>query len=520
MARRIVLALSAPALKLVDALREKLRDAEATLSAIRTGEVDALVVDGPSGTKQIYTLKGADQPYRVLVESMNEGALTLSDRGAILYCNARMAALVGRPLERMMGRPFSDFLVNGDRAVFAKLLRDAPEPRKATVKLRLSKGSTPAQLSLTQLDLDGARAYSAIVTDLTEAFAVRQALLQKDAGLRLVAESAPAILFTADSRGRVLSAAGAALNAINGRVSALLAAPIAGARRRRSPISMRLQAVRTGNVSYDVSYAGRLWNVNLERLGIGGVIGIAVDVTDERRARETTTSAHRERLQRDFVANVSHEFRTPLAAIQGYAETLLDGGLADKKHARGFVRTIDRQAARLSGLVENLLYQSTIESGMLKTTPSVIDIPRFIRDLLKDLRPLAFRRRTAIEVSAPKDSHVYADAGQLRRVFMCVAVNAIVYNRAGGKVSITAETAGGKAKFVISDTGIGITAHELPFIFDRFHRAKNARRLAIKGTGLGLSIAKALIQSNKGRIWAESRLGKGATFHIQLPAAA
>ena len=517
MARKIALALSPSALKEIEGLRAKLRDAEETLSAIHSGAVDALVVAGPAGTRQVYALKGADLPYRLLVESMNEGALTLSDRGVILYCNARTAELVGCPLERIVGRKFSAFLTNGDRGVFDKLLNGASGPRKATVGLRLGQSSVPAQLSLTPFDLDGTPAFGVVVTDLTEAFAVRQVLLQKDASLRLVAESAPAILFTADSHGRVLSAAGAALKSIDGRMQALLAAPVAGARKRGSSLARRLQAVSTGSSSYDAVYAGRCWTVSLDRLGIGGVIGIAVDVTDERRGRANAQAARRERLQRDYVANVSHEFLTPLAAIKGYAESLLRGGLEDKERARAFVSTIERQAVRLTELVENLLYLSSMESGGLKTNPERVDANRLIREVLQDLTPLSSRRKLAVDVSVPKGATVRADPTQLRRVFMNVVLNAVKYNRPGGKLSISARRAGGCFSFVVADTGIGINADELPLVFERFHRTRDARRLAIKGTGLGLSIAKMLVEGNKGRIWVRSAPGKGTRLHIRLP---
>lgn len=518
--RKIKLALNSRKLGQVDELRRKLRDAEETLSAIHSGAVDAIVVADPAGAQQIYTLKGADKPYRALVENMNEGALTLSAQGLILYCNARMAAIVGRPLERMMGHRFSNFLANGDGAVFARMLRGASGPWKATLKLRLAIGSAHAQLSLTPLDLDGTRAFCAVVTDLSDAFAVRQALLQKDAGLRLVAESAPAILFTINSHGRVLSAAGAAMKLIYGRVKALLDAPAVNGRKRVPALSMRLQAVRTGRASYDVSYANRLWNVNLERLGIGGVIGIAVDVTSDRHAREIKQTVARERLQRDYVANVSHELLTPLAVIRSSVDTLLTGALDNNKIARSFISAIGRHTTHLNELVENVLYQSAIESGSLKSDPCSIDLAGFVRDLLKYLRLLALRRKVAIEVSIPESTKVFADKEQLRSALMNVVSNGIKFNRVDGKLSISAEQMDGQVQLSITDAGIGIKASELPFIFDRFHRAKNARRLMIKGTGLGLSVSKALIEGNQGRIWAESAPGKGARFNIQLASSA
>jgi len=149
----------------IDELRRRLEEAEATIRAIREGHVEALVVHGPEG-EQIYTLRSADQPYRLIVEQMQEGALTLSGDGTILYCNQRFAELVGHPPERIAGRSLAEFVIVADRPTVERVL--ATESHRAEVQLRSADdGATPAQLSSIALVIDAVRAIAVVVTDLT-----------------------------------------------------------------------------------------------------------------------------------------------------------------------------------------------------------------------------------------------------------------------------------------------------------------------------------------------------------------
>lgn len=500
MAAKIGISLKSPSLKEIGELREKLCAAEETLTAIQNGEIDGLVVSGPAG-QQVYTLKGAEQPYRVLVESMNEGALTISETGVILYCNAKFATLIGWPLERVMGRRFDTFLSIANARIFNHLLKTTDKRgNKTSLSLMSSKGLVPAQLSLIKIDLDRVPAFCAIATDLTEAYAVREAMLQKETGLRLIAEAAPVVLFTTDSEGKIKSALGGGLKILRGRIQKLIETP--------------------SKKTYDAILDGRTWYVTLEPLRrenlSRGFIGVALDVTAQRHESELVEIRHREMLQREFVANVSHEFRTPLSVIQAYTETLLDRR-PSKTNSAIFLRTIQRHSQRLAGLVENLLFLSTLESGRLKPVRSVIDLSRLIHELVDDIRPIAARRGINILLEIPAELKAFVDGEQMRRVFQNIFTNGIKYSRNGGEVIISSKHTNDHISLDVADTGIGIDPKDLPRIFERFHRASNARSQAIKGTGLGLSIAKTLVEANGGKIWAESVLGRGSRFHILLP---
>lgn len=155
-----------PSARVVDDLRRRLQEAEDTINAIRDGHVEALVVSGPDG-ERIYTLRGADQPYRLMVEQMREGALTLSADGTVLYCNQRFAELIVRPAERVAGQSLAEFIHADDLPTLRRVLDS--ESCRAEVQLRTAAGTlSPAQLSSIGLDIDGVRTVAVVVTDLTQ----------------------------------------------------------------------------------------------------------------------------------------------------------------------------------------------------------------------------------------------------------------------------------------------------------------------------------------------------------------
>ena len=166
----------------LDELRQRLQEAEETLDAIRSGEVDALVVSGPSGEK-VFTLEGAEHPYRVLVESMNEGAISLSKEGTVLYCNSSFARMVGISLDQVMGHDVTEFVPTEDRDTLRKLIRQGlGEPIRAEMTLLPSSGiCLPTQFSLNPVDLEGKPSIGVIVTDLSE----RKRQEQAEAAVRM-----------------------------------------------------------------------------------------------------------------------------------------------------------------------------------------------------------------------------------------------------------------------------------------------------------------------------------------------
>jgi two-component system phosphate regulon sensor histidine kinase PhoR len=224
-----------------------------------------------------------------------------------------------------------------------------------------------------------------------------------------------------------------------------------------------------------------------------------------------------EAIKRDFVANVSHELRTPLASIKGYSETLLDGAINDKDSARDFLKIIDKNATRMSRLIEDLLVLSRIESTQMLMVTEVIDLCELVRSMVDGLKIQA--RDKGIEITlaiADGVPGVIADKGRVEQVMVNLLDNAIKYTSEGGKVDVAVCVIEDEALVEVKDTGIGIPASDMPRIFERFYRVDKARSRDLGGTGLGLAIVKHIIQSLDGRVWVESEPGRGSTFNVAL----
>ncbi len=226
-----------------------------------------------------------------------------------------------------------------------------------------------------------------------------------------------------------------------------------------------------------------------------------------------------ENTRKDFVANVSHELRTPLSLIQGYVETLLYGAKDNPEVAVKFLRTIERNAGRLRLLIEDLLVISELESGRVQVDLQSVSLTSVVQKVLDDFRARAQAGRTSLVNQAPP-LMVCADPSRLEQVLSNLVDNAIKYGRPEGNVVVGASPAeGGLVQVSVQDDGPGLPPESLERLFERFYRVDKARSREQGGTGLGLSIVKHIVQSHGGRVWAQSRLGHGATFYFTLPAA-
>jgi PAS domain S-box-containing protein len=245
------------------------------------------------------------------------------------------------------------------------------------------------------------------------------------------------------------------------------------------------------------------------------------DITERQKAAEAELLRERETMQRQLVATVSHELRTPIAAIKASAETLALGEMENVRTRTRFLKIIENQANRLGGLVEDLLLVAELESGKCKPVTSAIPLGAFLKEFLPAITVLA--KKKTISISSRIDSKliVRVDRSHLTGIFQNLLDNAIKYNKKNGSIEITARrNADGEAEVSVRDTGIGIPPADLPLIFQQFHRAPSVRELCIKGTGLGLYIIKTMVDSNDGRIWAESADDEGTIFSFTLPSEA
>ncbi len=247
--------------------------------------------------------------------------------------------------------------------------------------------------------------------------------------------------------------------------------------------------------------------VHLAPLLRGEVLLLLRDVTEAKRAEAT---------RRDFVANASHELRTPISAIRAAAETLLSGAY-DPAAARTFVEIVARHAERLAHLTDDLLDLSRLESRQWRFELGPVEVEPVARAALDLHAPAAAAKGIALEVEVPAGLLVRADARALEQVLVNLVDNAVKYT-AAGRVAIRAAREGPSAEIAVSDTGPGIEQHHLERIFERFYRVDPGRSREQGGTGLGLSIVKHLVQGIGGEVGVESGAG-GTRFWVRLPAA-
>jgi len=237
----------------------------------------------------------------------------------------------------------------------------------------------------------------------------------------------------------------------------------------------------------------------------GGTLLVFSDVTDLRRL---------ETIRRDFVANVSHELKTPLTAIAGYAETLAAEALDSQ--AVGFAQTIVENARRMQRLVDDLLDLSRIESGGWQPEPRSIGVDAAAREAWRPFADRAAGQKVELDIAADSAS-VNSDPEALRQIFTNLFDNALRHTPAGGRIRLATERTGGVTIVRVTDTGSGIPAEHLPRIFERFYRVDPGRSRQEGGTGLGLAIVKHLVEAHGGRVEADSELGRGTTIRLYFP---
>jgi two-component system phosphate regulon sensor histidine kinase PhoR len=266
--------------------------------------------------------------------------------------------------------------------------------------------------------------------------------------------------------------------------------------------------VRTGRASSLTP--GRVFEISAAPLPSGGALAVLHDVTAIEAA---------ERSRRDFIANVSHELRTPLTSIQGYVETLVEDSNPNPENTREFLGIILKNATRMNRLTEDLLALASVESPDYKVRTQPMRASILVEDAIELLGGLVVDSGVELESAGAPDVHVKADPDAMNQVFGNLIENALKYGKSGKKIVVGARLLETEVQFSVQDFGSGIAFEHLDRIFERFYRIDKARSRESGGTGLGLAIAKHIVQAYGGRMWAESQLGEGATFHFTLPLA-
>lgn len=239
-----------------------------------------------------------------------------------------------------------------------------------------------------------------------------------------------------------------------------------------------------------------------------GVLLVFHDITDLKKL---------EQMRKDFVANVSHELKTPITSIKGFSETLLDGAMEDKQALEAFLKIILQESDRLQSLVHDLLDLSKIEQQNFHLSIQPFNLSETLEEVIKILAQKAADREISLQLQKDKDAiFVDGDRDRIKQIFLNLINNAITYSPDGENVVTSIKEKDGKIYIDVQDTGIGIEVEEIPRIFERFYRVDKARSRNSGGTGLGLAIVKHLVEAHKGQISVESKIGEGTKFSIVL----
>jgi two-component system, OmpR family, phosphate regulon sensor histidine kinase PhoR len=256
----------------------------------------------------------------------------------------------------------------------------------------------------------------------------------------------------------------------------------------------------------EITLGDRSLIVSAQLVDGGGAVVAFLDVTEIRRL---------ELVRRDFVANASHELKTPLTAMRGFAETLLEDDLPDELR-RHFLASIRANTLRLQRLVDDLLDLSRFESGAWVAKEEEVGMASLVEYVWEGFEERA--REGELTFATEGDAVVLADMAGLEQVLRNLLDNAVRYTRPGGAITVRVGRSGHRARVTVQDTGIGVPTSSLHRIFERFYRVDPARSRSEGGTGLGLAIVRHLVQVMGGDVWAESELGKGTSVTFTLPA--
>lgn len=425
--------------------------------------------------------------------------LLLGGAASLIYFR-RLAGRIERLTE------FSHRIAEGD---FRALPAEGPRDELSALALALNETAVRLNKSIQSLSGERNRS-SAILRSMVEGVAVIDSRERLVFANRAFSESLS--LNPAQIEGR------AVIEVVrNSDLVTLIRRALTGEEGLRTDISVGLIQQRTFSVSAapvqamegSAADAGsaELTSVSAREKPSGAVV-VLHDVTELRRL---------ERVRQDFVANVSHEFKTPLTAIQGFAETLLAGALEDPEHNRRFLEIIRDHATRLAALTNDLLKLARIEAGQLEVDLGSVNLLELVERSAETSVMKAMQKQIAFQTDVPPDlPSAKGDASLLREVLQNLLDNAIQYTPSGGRITVSARADDREAVITVEDTGIGIPVVDQERIFERFYRVDAARSREAGGTGLGLSIAKHIIEVHGGRLWVESEVGHGSKFSFSL----
>lgn len=523
-------------------LRFRLEEAEAVVEAIQNGIVDAVVVHSTPG-ESVYTLEGADRPYRLLVEAMQQGVAVLNPEGLLLYCNPCLAAMFKISVEKLTGYAVLGLVAHADRARLTDLLSNV-ENRSEQKEFRLcrSDGTTfPAMLALTALPL---QRFCLLVTDLSqqqqyeELVVSKAALVDSEIRYRRLFETAKdGILILDTHTGRITDAnpfmtelLGYSHDYFSGKE--LWEIGLFSDKSANEAAVRKLQHdgyIRYEHLPLETDHQQRVEVevvANAYQENEQGVIQCSIRDITERSRLEKLMQEHAialadlHRRKDEFLAMLGHELRNPLAPIANAVQLLRlekNEGKVQQK-ARGI---IERQVAQLTRLIDDLLEVSRITTGRIHLQQERIALNGIVERAVESVHPLMDERQHELTVSLPPQSiWLHADGARLEQVVVNLLTNAAKYTGNAGHISLTVQQEGNEAVLRVRDTGVGISPELLPRIFDLFTQAERSLDRSQGGLGIGLCLVQRLVEVHGGTVEASSALGQGSEFVVRLPATA
>lgn len=238
----------------------------------------------------------------------------------------------------------------------------------------------------------------------------------------------------------------------------------------------------------------------------------------EKKQQEINELKKLETFRREFLADVSHELKTPIFAAQGFIHTLIDGAVEDLQVRDRFLEKAANSLEALNVLVEDLITISQLEIGEIKMQYAHFDVRKLCEIVFEQLEEAAKKRGTKLRIYryAPKSCYVYADKYRMGQVFTNLVMNAIKYGKEHGVITVGFNIQGDEVLVSVKDNGPGIPPNHLKRIFERFYRVDKSRSRELGGTGLGLSIVKHILEAHNAKIWVESKVGMGTAFYFKL----
>jgi PAS domain S-box-containing protein len=540
-------------------LQARLEEAEETLRALRSGEVDAVVASGPEGDR-VYTLKGADEAYRVMVENMAEGALTLTPGGLILFSNEQFATLLGVPLERVIGASVHGFVAEEDGARLSALL-SGRAAAKAEVRLKSAAGAlAPAQVSANTLSFDGTECVCLIVTDLTEQKRIQEIVAaerlarESESRLRSLGDNLPEgsiYRYLQDAEGKPrFEFISAGIERLTGVPAAEILRDAAAVVRTIEPEDVeRFQAAVTRSREHltrfemEVRHRHRatgelrwslLRSMPFRRRGDGSTVwdGIQIDITERKHREEELRVRENQLLQAQkmesigvLAGGIAHDFNNLLTGVIGNAGLVMEEMPAWDRNRAPMLELI-ASAKRAADLTRQLLAYAG--KGRFFIQP--VNLSKSVREMMGLLRG-AVPAIIEIDVELAEEiAPVEMDASQLHQIVMNLVLNAseAIGDRPG---RITVQTkmqdvdaaaieesrldipAGTYVSLEVQDTGSGMDEATKARIFEPFFTTK------FTGRGLGLAAVHGIVRAHQGAVLVYSNPGKGTQFTVLLPAA-